>query len=681
MLRVYDNSRRLTGILHNAYNVVERQRLNSVGTLSFTLPDGDTKNGLCEPFGFVSWDSGQLYRIMPSQTDVNELGEIVYECEHVIATLIDQVMFGQHVSGENGPSTADAVRWLLERQNQRYDPWGGGWVPDPGKHRNWVLGDCEFNHRFEYGWEQETILHALWSVANPFTEPYRWDFDTSVYPFVLHLRRLSADPADALFIRRRKNMMRLVKTSDPSLLCTRIFPLGQGEGVNQVNIRDVNGGVPHLQSPPDVVARYGTIERVWIDRRYTDSASLRDAASAMLAAMQEPYEEYEADMAILGDARFFTPELGRLVDVDGLKRTWITGIDFHHNEERGSRLFIANKPRDIAGSIADLADRQRIEMAYAQGATQFHERDASGNCAFNAPLLLKVFIPDSMQIINFVKLDVEVSRFRLPFAVTEGGGGRLETIFQSDTTSSGPMASTGAQSQSNPSTQGMSATGIQTQNNQNTQDMIATGPQTQNNQNTQLTPLPDITVGGSAANTTFHITATPITGDMVMRDAGTPSHVHAFHHHSHRLSVTIPGLPMAHTHGMPHTHTMPHTHNMPHTHTMPHTHGMPHMHNIAHTHTLQLQNHEHRLEPGMAFHSVQPTSFDVLINGRQVQTVSATEFANGFQRDITQWLLNDQGRIQRNSYYRIEIRPNAPAHVQMTLSVQGFIHSRGDRTV
>ena len=660
MLSVYNQNRQLAGILENADNVIERQRLNSVSTFRFTLPENDPKNELCTAFSYVNWDDGQLYRIMPQKETVSEIGSKTYECEHVIATLIDNVMFGQHVIGNIGTNTTAVLRWLLERQNLRFDPWTRVWTVDPLKRINWVLGDVEINRQFEYGWEQETILHALWSVVAPFTEPCRWEFDTDVFPFRIHLRRMPSDPADALHIKKGKNLVRLVKVSDPSLLCTRIYPLGQGEGVNQTNIRSVNNNVPFIQSPQSIISERGLIERVWIDRRYTDPESLRGAAASMLEALQEPHEEYEVDIAKLDDSRIYEAELGRLVDIEGFKRTWITGIDFFHDEIEESVLYVANKPRDIAGSIADLADRQRIEMAYAQGATQIFERDASGNCDTPTPLLLKIFIPAGLEIINHILLDVEMTRFRLPFAVTAGGGARTQTS---------------SASSRNTTVSGGQSTQTSTAGGQSTQTSTANG-----------SGSPQSTSGPSSTSTasSTHALATTMSAleaiNTLYAGATGGSHRHGILstalNHSHTV-ITNP-----HTHGIEHTHNV--TVNIPnHQHNVSvpnHQHNVTipnHSHGMDHTHTTTLPDHNHRLDPGMAWHNVQPARFDIIINGVVRQTVTAWEF----QRDITDWMLNAQGRINRNAYYRIEIRPNAPAHVQMTLSVQGFIQSRGNRTV
>lgn len=139
----------------------------------FSLPYGDSKNEYCKPFYYVRPDGGELYRIMPETLSVSESGGISYQCEHVLATLIDNVLFGYHVVGNLGVYTADVIRYILDHQLVK----------------NWVLDECDFRNQFEYGWEQESLLSALFSVLSPLSSPMIVT-DTTVYPWRLSLKKL-----------------------------------------------------------------------------------------------------------------------------------------------------------------------------------------------------------------------------------------------------------------------------------------------------------------------------------------------------------------------------------------------------------------------------------------------------------------------------------------------------------
>ena len=98
MLEIFDHSRRRTAIAENAYSVTETQRLNAIWKLSFSLPYEDPKNEFCKPFSYVRYNGGELYRIMPSELTVDETGGYKYQCEHVLAALLDNVIFDYHIA-------------------------------------------------------------------------------------------------------------------------------------------------------------------------------------------------------------------------------------------------------------------------------------------------------------------------------------------------------------------------------------------------------------------------------------------------------------------------------------------------------------------------------------------------------------------------------------------------------
>ena len=130
MIEVFDKTRRRVAILENAYAASESQKINSVWYFYFSLPYGDSKNEYCKPFYYVRPDGGELYRIMPETLSVSESGGISYQCEHVLATLIDNVLFGYHVVGNLGVYTADVIRYILDHQLVK----------------NWVLDECDFRN-------------------------------------------------------------------------------------------------------------------------------------------------------------------------------------------------------------------------------------------------------------------------------------------------------------------------------------------------------------------------------------------------------------------------------------------------------------------------------------------------------------------------------------------------------
>ena len=236
MLEIFDKSRKRIAIAENASGVEEERKINSLWYLTFSLPYNDAKNEYCQPFNYVRYNDGELYRIMPVDAEITETGLLTYQCEHVLATLIDNVLFGYHVVGNRGTYTADCIRYVLNRQRVQ----------------NWVLYECDFARQFEYGWTQETLLSALFSIATPLAD-YMWVTDTSVYPWRLSLKSIGLGQKPQLYVRSGWNMLSYGSGSDPQQICTRLYPLGYGEGVNQLTIKSVNNGLEYIQSPQEYI--------------------------------------------------------------------------------------------------------------------------------------------------------------------------------------------------------------------------------------------------------------------------------------------------------------------------------------------------------------------------------------------------------------------------------------------
>jgi len=234
-IQVYNQQRQRVAFLQNASNIGYDLNINSLWIAGFSLPADDPKNIHCQPFNFVEiYDRNkriELFRIIGEDLERSTSAIIFYECEHVLATLLDDVLFQYHQVGNIGINTGQSIRYVIDRQTTR----------------NWHLGQCDFTRQFEYKWENENLLSALFSIPKPFDEPYIWGFDTTNYPWVLTLKRIDGEPKSE--IRYGKNMAIVTKNKDSRNLITRLYCLGYGEGDNQLDIRAVNGGIPYLDAP------------------------------------------------------------------------------------------------------------------------------------------------------------------------------------------------------------------------------------------------------------------------------------------------------------------------------------------------------------------------------------------------------------------------------------------------
>lgn len=650
MIEIFDRDRRRVAIAENAHAVSETEKLNALWYFYFSLPYGDPKNEYCQPFYYVRHEGGELYRIMPESTTLDETGRITYQCEHVLATLIDNILFGYHVVGNLGTYTPDVIRYILDHQLVK----------------NWVLYECDFQNQYEYGWEQESLLSALFSVITPLDKPMIVT-DTSVYPWRLSLKRLDTTSNPEMYIRRGHNMGQFSRNRDPQNIVTRLYPLGYGEGVNQLGIAGVNGGVPYLQSPKEITDKYGIIERVWTDRRYEDAGSLKAAAEVMLRELQNPLATYAVGFNELNTSDYDKAAIGkrlRIIYDDDQPEvdTFITEITRRFEDVKQSSLTVANKATSIAASVADMADRQRIEQTYAQGATQIYSQALQANSDADSGAVMDFFIPEEMRIINKVLVKVRLSRFRAYSQATATEAAKTVT---SDTKDEETRSS---ESGGKTTTSTSSGGGVYTSTSYEGKKTITATATILSAEN--IWPTEAAMYGAAKHNHAIPDGARIAlyggkdqNGNVIADGYATFVESGAHSHGEHDHDVRIPG----HDHEVEiddHTHrvTIPaHTHEV----TIP-----------GHSHKVVVPAHGHTITPGI-FEYGNPQNFGLYVNSAKKADFSG----RSAELDITDFLTDADNMIPRGRWLSLEVRPDDLAYISIDLIVQGFIQSRGDKTV
>ena len=656
-VNVFDLNRKKTAVLQNAFNITETQELNNIYTLSFSIPSDDIKTAYIQPFHFVRYsEDGQLYRIVNTTLDDNDTSILTVSCEHAIATLCDNVMFGAVQYGGTGIKTREVISYILSKQITK----------------NWVLGECDFEYQYEYNWEQENLLNALYSIPKEFTNAYKWTFDTLSYPWRINLKKIDQTAKPEYYLRARRNLLGSSTGKDYADVCTRIYPLGYGEGVNQLTIKDVNNGVPYLNASASAIAQYGIKEKVLVDRSFESAESLKAYAQTVLDNLQTPGLTRNfnvVDLYPITSVDIDNAEVGKVCKLteDGTI-AYITKTVRVLDEAGNLSIDLSTKVTDVVETIADLADRVRIESVYSQGATQLYQHSKDANATPSKGMILSLYFPSEMKQINKVLLRMQLKKFRAYSQTTSSGGGSTQT-------SSGGSAS-GSTSQS--------TTGGGTINVNLTGTAVQTGDanwvQVPYTNQTDL----DIVCNSAGGHThTPYITA----GRTGMTQTGGDGYWHRHTFDGDNYAYGYTDSQGSHKHGVEvdsHNHTLPRN-SLRHTHSVTINvtsnvsgqSGFAHSHTFnigSHTHTVTVPDHTHSITPGI-FESGNPTGFDIYVGGKKKNTsiISSTSFND----DITQWLVNSNGLIPRNSWIDIEIRPNDNAYIVSSVFVQGFVQSRG----
>lgn len=654
-LESYGLDRRRTAVYPFATNIVEERKLNKIWSLSFELPATEEKIRYLEQRRLVRYQNGEMYRILDQETSEEDTSIITFSCEHVLAMLADKIMEGD-VSIENS-KTADVIRTILAYQT------------------DWRIAECDFDFLYGYAWTDETLLNALWSVTSCFPPgvAYKWVTDTSTYPYRLSLKRIDLDGRPECMMIHNLNEIGKRKPSKSSTIANRLYPKGKGEGVNQTNIRSVNNGRSYIEDE-ESIAKYGLIERNYVDKSIEDPQMLLDVSRAYLEKACKPLIEYEieaAEVYSITKNRMYRPKPGDviLLKEDGYK-SFVTEVTQKHDEAGNLSLTIANRTEDLADMLEDMANKARIESTYAQGSTILWGAPMAMNADNKNPMKYPLWMPKSIIHANVIHMKIELSRFRTDSKGVKSGGGTAKT-----TSASGGATIT-------------SANGGEMDKQVVSTDAY-TGPSVDENDN--------------------YMSETENT-EVNMYEAGT--HNHVIQNHRHRFTATLhwghvhstdsefePGDDTggvvkyaeksingnteytqpesvkagSHTHkGTSHNHWMRHFHHVVVNMTIPGRLGHKHRVTVgAHTHSVDIPDHVHEQEYGIYMASEMPESASVKINGVEAFVMDRT-----WEGEITKWMVDSSGNIPRGKFVDIEVKPNINAFVTIAVAAQAFISGK-----
>src|SRR5690625_5167289 len=413
-------NRETTAIVENAHNIGYEKEANAIWQASFSLPLNDPKVDKVEHLQYVEITDDLtdeyigLFRIMPKLTQKSaEANTVQFQCEHVLSTLLDSSLFKYHqLSGFN---TKQVIEYLLDQQN----------------HKHWIVGDIDFTRGFHYTWENENLLSALFSVPKPFDEEYLWTWDTTSYPWKLNLEKPETLPTAR--IKEGYNLVSLEIEENPMSSFNRIYPLGAGEGVNQLTTEDVNEGVPYLEDrdPGEEIREF-----IWPDKRYTNAASLKADAQALLDNRKTPqitWTASAADVSSITGLEIDKLRLGKVVrlQINNMPTVNLRIVKESKSDITGNpgdiQLEIGNVTEDLGTTQSDLQRRQQINELYAQGATNILTFGYQDNADDKVPAVIPFYIDDDVVNVNTCELTFRTKPFRAYSRATAGGGATVKS--------------------------------------------------------------------------------------------------------------------------------------------------------------------------------------------------------------------------------------------------------------
>ena len=666
MLMAMDLKREYTAILDNAYQVSYEKIENQIGNLEFSMPLDDPKNEFLQEMLWVELTDNEneyigLYRVMPStvRKDASN-NSITYTANEALCTLLDTVLFGYHELVNR--KTVDVINYLLNKQRTKH----------------WVLKKCEFTRYFSYAWENENgLADALFSIPQAFDEDYMWQWNTKVYPFELSLVKPPKEPIAR--IQEGYNMQGFEIERDPNNLVNRVYPLGAGEGVNQINIKSVNKNIPYVEDAKSI-KEHGLVEYVWVDQRFTVPQALKDNAINMLKKWAQPKISWDvtaADLLKLTDEPLSIDKL-RQGTVIMINTDDFGSINLRIKKETKQDVFgapqdiqleLGNLSDDFTTTMSDLKRKQEINETYSQGATNILNYSYQDNCEKAYPAEIEFFLDDDVFHVNTVELTFKTKRYRGYTKAVKGGGATVKSTSaggaSTQTSSAGGGSVVSSSAGGGGSTTSGSGGGSYQGGSTNTdggsaQTSSANGSHDHLMFNVIQGPpqtLPKITLRAGGGGEIY----TEARGGTFRTASAADNHTHTVNvpSHSHRFNIDIP----AHSHVV----SIPnHTHSI----------SVPsHSHQVripAHTHQITLPDHSHPLEWGIYEAPSSATSVDIVVDGTTIPVHDTSQ-----QRlNIVNYLRKTSGGKISRGNHTIKIIPNKLARIEAQVICRVFIQSQ-----
>ena len=648
LLWVYGPDMQLRCILEYAATVSYELKNNDLSVASFQLPVEDPNCLLIQAHDFVRIQDGGvevgLFRVVTWEGSVIPGAGLftTYQCEHVIATLLDSVMNGDHIIGSGGQRTADVIRYILSFQ----------------KTMLWQLGECDFDDAFEYVFSNQDCLTALMSLGKVLLERYRWVYDTSSLPWRVSLKKAPTKPRCGLNYRR--NLGEIIRTVDATRLVTRLYPKGNGEGINQLTIKEVNGGVEYLDADQEIMDRYKIKEGVYSASDIEDPALLMAKGKQLLKQLSMPVYSYQVTALDLFHQtgldwdRFETGDLVRVYDADhSLDLT--TGIETISKtdvfgEPAVVLLTLSTASTDLVGDINSLADRVAINELYSQGTTQMYPLQLADNADAEHPLVMRYYIPSEAKHINKVILSWQVENFRAySKGASSGGGTSSTTEFGGSTTVIDAQqlvdvfAITGDPQGDIRDFTGATTVTIE-EAGAHKHSFSDSATLAWGHQHSYGSIGDEGNTGGVVSYKDKTISISGNTGEAGKHTHTAKEHTHALlstsHWHNVEVSVTIPAQDII----------------------------IP-----SHSHDVKYPSHSHGISYGI-YEGEQAKSVTIKVDDVELPA----ELLTGREEDVAAYLsTDDAGKIQRGTWHTIEIVPDGLTRIVGNLYMQIFIQHRG----
>ena len=355
---------------------------------------------------FTGSGSAGIFRVTQVDTGLVGSGETRVSLEHGLCTLSDRILYGHWSFGGTGKRLRSVIETLLMWQDK------------------WKLGDCEAQTEYSYTFDHENLLSMLVQLLRPLGSGYAWIPDQTTVPWTLHLRKLPETASSEL--RLSRNLSGFTIREDTSELATRLYPLGSGNGGDQVTILSVNAGLPYIES--DTVGTYGILESLHVESTVEDPQTLLAVSRQVLETMKEPRVTLEADghdfSAVTGEpldafhlgdrCRVCFPEK----ETEYMERIVSLRYPDVCADPYRVTLTLRNHVNNTEDTLQRLTRKTSIQEVYARGTANESLLHFDQNADESHPAIMHFFIGEDAIHINRVMVRLTTDAFR----TTTGSG-------------------------------------------------------------------------------------------------------------------------------------------------------------------------------------------------------------------------------------------------------------------
>lgn len=631
--------------IRNAFNIGYLERSNNLFTGKFSLPADDSDSKKIKQFSFIEVFDGEerveLFIVVKSAESYgSSVPTINYELLDALFLLnMSVIEFLQLVN----PTTKEALEAVLDYQ---YLPY-------------WKLGVCEFDRGFSYSWENENgLLDPLMSILNDTGEHYVIERDTTQFPFVIHFKR----PSDQVKARVKQgyNMRGFSVEQEGKNLVNWILPKGNAEGINAVDIKKVNGGIPYLMDQQSMNEFFPAMT-IWKDERFDIEQNLKDAAQSRLNAWKQPLVTWDVEAVdmtkVLQRPENIKVNRNRAIQANQLKLNDLVVVDTKKHGKVTLRVLEKGKS-DVVGSPGNLElkitnedinafaydekRQQEISKMTSNGAQNIIPYIFDREADEDIPVEFTFQVPDEAINVNSALLYVNTTRYR---ATAKGNESQPQNVSSATSSAGGASIQSATSSSGGASVQSATSEAA----GQSTQTSSANGSHRHRflKLNTKIGPWDTESGWYQAYGTNFaEIQVSKGAGDLYTEEAAdNHSHSVTTPAHTHNVSIAIP----THTHDV--SITIPtHTHDV----------------------SIVIPGHTHDIIFGIFEYSQLPTKLDIWVDDTKVPITGVD--INDF--DLVQYLRKgSDGKVVRGGH-TLKIRPDDLARLEIQIILTVFIKSR-----